>query len=198
MTASVREPYFFHCFDDHNDEAFYQNGEFPYWVDRDAGYGGFTLGFYPERKVVSISICGTLDRYVKKVGRENVTAFAERICPSSSLVGGEDPLDPLNWSVLCPRAKSTSEWVEHMLKAARNMALTMLVEDYPGEQILFEFFNPVPKPEPEPKPELEFDAEICAKMFESVLRHFTRIATHKRSHDVFVLDFSDLDLSDGS
>ena len=148
MTVRVREPYFYHSFDDHNDESWAYSNDYPHHVSREEGFGGFTLAFFPNRKMVGISICGLKDRFDKKVGR--ATAIELQACRIPPRFG---------WVVCTPQTNGTSVWVDFMLHVARCVALDMLVRDYPGENIFFQFFAPEPKPEREPGV-TTFDGEL--------------------------------------
>jgi len=126
MTGKVRQQaWYYHSFDDHNDEAW--RG---YWIDggmdfdRDYGYGGFTLYFEPEAKVVGIAICGLKDRFVKRLGRENAVEIARGFQSSNN-----------DWFILCPTLSTSSPWVTIMLKYARYTALDWLAVDYPRSAI---------------------------------------------------------------
>lgn len=125
MTTRVKTPWYYHSFDDHNDEA-WRN----YWIDdgddydRDYGFGGFTLYFNPDHRVVGVALCGLKDRFMKKVGR----SMAEEIARGFQSTNDD-------WYVLCPTLATTSPWVTLMLKVARYTALDTLTVDYPHNTI---------------------------------------------------------------
>ena len=126
MSSKVRhQPWYYHSFDDHNDEAWSN-----YWLagnddfDRGYGYGGFTLYFEPAGKVVGIAICGLKDRYVKRMGRVTAEEIVRGFQSSND-----------DWYVICPNLNTTSPWVCLMLKYARYTALDWLAVDYPRSAI---------------------------------------------------------------
>lgn len=125
-SGKVREqPWYYHSFDDHNDQAwrnYWMSGDDDY--DREFGYGGFTLFFDPVARVVGISLCGLKDRFEKRLGR----AAAEEITR-----GFKSEYD--DWYILCPTMETTSPWVTLMLKVARYTALDYLTVDYPESAI---------------------------------------------------------------
>ena len=132
MRPPTKNDWYYHSFDDHNDDAwrnywmYSEDGDF----DKDYGYGGFTLYFNPVTKVAGVSLCSLKDRFVKKIGR----GVAEEIAR-----GFVSPFTSSNsdWFVLCPTISTASTWVGLMLRCARYAAVDVLMQEYPHGPVSF-------------------------------------------------------------
>lgn len=126
MTTPTKIPWYYHSFDEHNDRTWRD-----YWIggeefDREFGFGGFTLYFNPEVRVVGISLCSLKDRFDKRIGRK----VAEEI--TQGFLATTD-----HWYVLCPTIETCSLWTALMLRNSKAIALHTLSYMYPHTTICF-------------------------------------------------------------
>lgn len=127
MKTEYRSPWYYHSFDDHNDGAwrnYWLSGDDDY--DRGYGYGGFTLYYNLDLRVVGISLCSLKDRFNKKIGRSMAEAIAVGFRSTNN-----------DWYVLCPTPVTCSRWTALMLQSAKEVALHELSYVYPHVSISF-------------------------------------------------------------